>query len=161
MSEVKRELLLMAVRGLLEEAFTGRVPGLDFNFFVERDEGLGSVFDSLSAEEASVRLPGCSSVAAHMNHARFYLKVGNDIFEGGDDVTDWSVSWVRQTVDEAGWAEIRRELWAERERFLGRLEASSMDCIEEVGDAVMNVAHAAYHLGAVRTLKEAVKASRG
>lgn len=148
----------MAVRGLLSEAMTGRIPGLDSNFFVERDEGLLPVCEGLSAAEASVRLPGCSSVAAHVDHARYYMKLGNDFAEGWDGEMDWEGSWTRQVVDEESWAEILSGLRSEWERFSARLDQNDLSVIEEVGDAVVNVAHAAYHLGAVRTLIGGVRA---
>jgi hypothetical protein len=144
-------------QAILKETFSAIEAGADGTWFVQGNEGFYDAIDGLSAEEASVQLaPDVSSIAAHTDHTRYYLWTTNAYLRGESVVDDWPGSWKNQTVDEAQWQEIKAGLRHEVNTLLGsadKLFEEGKPCI----GAFANVAHAAFHLGAVRQLLRLVK----
>jgi hypothetical protein len=70
--------------------------------------------------------------------------------------TDWSLSWLVESVDETGWAELLARMKDEYRKLRGFIESA-----EEWGDAdrfggILSIlAHCSYHLGAIRQLMDA------
>jgi DinB superfamily len=140
-----------ATATLLREAFEG--PAGPSTYFIDNDKKAGffAVLDALSAAEASRPMrPGGPTVAGHAHHAGFHLDMSSAWLRGDREPRDWDVSWQVKTVDEPAWAALRRRL---RQQY-----ASLRDAIEkepsangvELATTIGAIAHAAYHLGAVR-----------
>lgn len=159
MSIFTRDAVLRSLLEVLAEGYEGpRDPR--GTWFVENaaDSGLFGTLRALSAEEASrAPGPGRRSVAAHAEHLRFSMDVTSRFIAGERVRVDWAESWSVQTVDERGWEELQASLRSEYER-LRRTIDEVQDWKELALTAVAGaLAHAAYHLGAVRQIALAVR----
>lgn len=139
---------------LFREAFEGRPDGQDYTWFVQGKEGLFDVLESLDAKRASRRVtPECSSVFAHLSHARYALWLSNSYVRGENPDSDWEGSWAKQKCTEEEWrqlkADMRREYADLVSYFNSRPEWPEQDWL--IG-AIALLPHMAYHLGAVRQL---------
>jgi hypothetical protein len=122
------------------------------------DRGLLRSLDTLSAEAASARPNGRSSVAAHVDHVRYGLSLLNR-WAGGEAnpwaTANWSESWTRVHVTDEEWAKLRANLRSEAQSWIeGAGREREMNEIELAG-VIGSVAHLAYHLGAIRQLAPA------
>ncbi|HEX6751590.1 MAG TPA: DinB family protein [Longimicrobium sp.] len=154
METLPREMVMKAVGMVLAEAYEGPQDPRG-TWFVNNaaDAGFLPTLDALSAEEASrPPHPGRSTVAAHAGHLRFSLEVSRRWVAGERGPFDWGQSWAVREVDDATWAELRagiRQEYASFRRALG--EAGELDFLAFAG-VLGAVAHAAYHLGAVKQM---------
>lgn len=122
------------------------------------DRGLLGSLDGLTAEAASARPNGRSSVAAHVDHVRYGLSLLNR-WVGGEKnpwaAADWSESWKRVRVSDDEWTSLRAGLRREAHAWMdGAGRERSVDDIALAG-MIGSVAHLAYHLGAIRQLAPA------
>jgi DinB family protein len=119
------------------------------------DPGLLASLDKLSAAAASATPGGGPSVAAHVDHLCYGLSLLNRWANGSPPPwpdMDWTASWRRNVVSDAGWRTLRDELRREAARWEEAL-ASRPDVSEvEAGWMAGSVAHVAYHLGAIRQI---------
>ena len=145
--------LATSLTALLSELVYGAKP--DGNFMLNAgDAGLLRALDELSAAEASQVVNGGSSIAAHVDHVAYYTRLMNR-WAAGDELwhgADWTASWRRTTVDEAGWAELRRSLADEVEKWMAVLKQPRDVNDRELATMIATVAHLAYHLGAIRQM---------
>ena len=90
---------------LLSEALYG--PRGDAFFLNSGDRGLVASLDALSAETASARPGGRSSVASHVEHLRYGLELLNREAKGESlwAIANWADAWTHQTVTEDQWRE--------------------------------------------------------
>ncbi|HVO40096.1 MAG TPA: hypothetical protein VMV03_13785 [Spirochaetia bacterium] len=140
---------LTQVLGVLAEAFEG--PRERWSYFTDtgRDSGLFGSLAKVDAAAAS-RVIGRTSIAAHVNHLIFGLHASARWVEGDRTTHSWTESWSVSQVDEAGWTRMREELraaYADMDRVI-RLFAIASE--EAMGGVLGALAHAAYHLGAIR-----------
>src|SRR5687767_2325201 len=118
------------------------------------DAGLLASLDRLSAADAS-RIPTghSSSIAAHADHLRYGLSLGNRWRRGDEQAfatANFKESWTRTTVNEEEWKQRRAELRREVDDWGGALkEEIPQDPVARAG-YVGSVVHLAYHLGAMR-----------
>jgi len=161
MNSINAEMLFRCVHTLLSELVDGPAPGQG-TWILDRDPsaGLAGTLDSLSAAEASRRIvPGESSIAGHANHLLFSLTLmnrwaaGENPFQGAD----WQGSWKLQTVDDAQWKNLRRELREQGHAWMDALNADKDWDEESLTGSLASLAHLAYHLGAIRNMLGAAK----
>ena len=159
MSEIPRETVLRAVLPVLAEAFAGPADPRSTHFLDNRpDVGLFGTLDALTAEQASTPVQdGGSTAAAHAEHLRFALEVSTRWLRGEREKADWNRSWEVREVDEAAWAELRGRLRGTYDAFVAAVHRHPMDT-ELLEGLVATVAHAAYHLGALRQIGKHVPA---
>ena len=132
--------------------------------YLDRGTSLFETLEGVSAEEAS-RPPGdgCATVAAHVEHVRFYLDVLNDVMRK-EEVTrvDWRDIWQRVR-------EVTPEEWDAQKRSLGesyqRVLATLRDYDGWLGEygisgSLAVLAHTAYHLGGIRQALRLIKSGR-
>jgi hypothetical protein len=152
MPDLSREAVLRAVMPILAEAYAGPANPRSTHFLNnEPDCGVFGTLDRLSAVEASTPPePGRPTVAAHAEHLRFSLDVSTRWLRGEHTHADWPGSWAVQTVDEAEWLRLRERLRDEYAQFLELIDARPEMDEELLAGIVGTVAHAAYHLGALR-----------
>jgi hypothetical protein len=134
---------------LLEETFE-QVQGI----YLDRGTSLFETLDTISAEEASRPVSAkCASIAAQVEHVRFYLQV---LLEGclqkkTTGRIDWEESWQLKEVTSDEWEALKKEL---RETYQGVLTAmKNLDTWEgedDIGASLAILAHTAYHLGEIR-----------
>ena len=139
---------------IFRESFEGVAPGSNGTWYVEGREAIFNSLSSISAEEASRILPGQrSTIGAHANHLCYYLSLFNANLRGEKPDADWSGSWAQQEFDEDGWRDVEIRTKSE---FAEAIEWYRSDTDFRNDDhavyAVANVAHAAFHLGAIRAL---------
>jgi hypothetical protein len=119
------------------------------------DRGLLRSLDTLSAEAASARPNGRSSVAAHVDHVRYGLSLLNR-WAGGEAnpwaTANWSESWTRVHVTDEEWAKLRANLRSEAQAWIEGAGRERDVGDVELGGVIGSVVHLAYHLGAIRQL---------
>jgi hypothetical protein len=137
---------------LLKETFEGAPPDVG-SAYLDKGAGLFTTLDQLTAEAASISVrPGAPSIAAHCEHARFYVVALQDFMRGATDKVDWGQSWLTHAVTPAEWDELKLELRGAYTTLIEHLQSISAWGDEEVGDAMAILVHTAYHLGAIRQL---------
>jgi len=137
---------LLAVLG---EAFEG--PPHESSYFTDSGaaSGLFGTLDGLSAADAS-RMMGGSSIAAHAHHASFAVHASEAWIRGDRSSQDWTQSWSVSTVDESAWSRLRKDLRARYAALRRTVESHALGSADAFGGAAGALAHAAYHLGAIR-----------
>jgi hypothetical protein len=93
-----------------------------------------------------------SSIAAHVDHIRFYLDVAQRSMRGeAVGEINWKESWRMQRVTPGEWEALKSHL---RQAYTGVLAAvkgqDAWDRPQDVTDSLAILAHTAYHLGAIR-----------
>ncbi|HET7233000.1 MAG TPA: DinB family protein [Longimicrobium sp.] len=154
METLPREMVMEAIGAILTEAYEGP-PDPSGTWFVNNaaDAGFFPTLDGLSADEASrAAAPGRSTVAAHAGHIRFGLEVSRRWVSGNRGPYDWHQSWAVSTVDEAAWAELRAGLRQEYAAFRRAIDEVHEWEESRFTGLLGNLAHAAYHLGAVKQM---------
>ena len=124
------------------------------------DRGLLASLDRLSAAAASATRGGGPSIAAHVDHLRYGLSLLNRWADGVPPPwpdMDWTASWRRNVVSEAGWRTLRDELRREATRWAEALGTPRDVSDVEAGWMAGSVAHLAYHLGAIRQIDRATR----
>ncbi len=142
---------------LLEETFASpQRPG--GSAYLDQRTGWYPTLESISAEQASTSLvPGGTTIAGHVDHARFHLETSLRYMAGSDERVDWAESWRVREVDEAAWAEVRSAFVETAERVQRSLLELTSWSDREVGGAFAVIAHCAYHLGAVRQILQVTR----
>jgi hypothetical protein len=147
---------------LFREAFEGRAPDASGTWFVEKDEAIFNSIRNLTAPQASLRVTGqLASIGAHVRHLNYYLWLFNEhVRNTAPASADWEASWAVQEFTDESWADMQKEL-AEEYAFTRNTLASVTEFPESsyVTPTLANIAHAAYHLGAIRALLPIVLAS--
>jgi hypothetical protein len=136
---------------MLHEAFAG--PAGPWTYFTDAAPGTGAfaTIGGVSAVEAS--LPGgpaMTTIAGHVHHLRSSLALSTRALGGEETSRDRSRSWTISTVDESGWVHLQAGLHRAYESFRVAVETRSAWDEDALGVAFGAVAHAAYHLGAIR-----------
>src|SRR5204863_1327288 len=119
------------------------------------DAGLLTSLNNLSASAASNSSAGGASIAAHVDHLRYGLSLMNRWGAGEKDPwadADWTASWRRTVVSDKEWKQLGADLRDETHRWLKSLGTSRPMNDVELNIFVGNVAHVAYHLGAIRQI---------
>ena len=149
MAVIGMKEIVEQVLGVLAEAFEG--PHESWSYFTDtgRDGGLFGTLDRLDARTASRRL-GRTSIAAHVNHVTFGLHASARWIEGDRTTHSLAESWTVSTVDDREWHRVREQLRAAYTDMRRVIEIFAMESEEAMAGAVGALAHAAYHLGAIR-----------
>jgi hypothetical protein len=123
--------------------------------FLDKDTALLNSISKLTARQASrSTVEGGSTIAGHVEHIRFYLRVINDYIDHKDiGKVDWRESWLCREVNEGQWQSLRENLAGNYRSLLAKSEAMS-DLADEnrFGGLVAIIAHTAFHLGAIRQM---------
>ncbi|MFF2449619.1 hypothetical protein ACFVSW_21480 [Neobacillus sp. NPDC058068] len=149
-------MLRESFKVLLKETFDG--PGGNGSWYTESKPGSGifGTIEKVSAEEASILVQG-TTIAAHIDHTRYYLWVANTCMKGDKPELDWSESWKISSVDESTWSRFKVELQNEYTTLLENINSlTTLD--EQTSNGILGaLAHSAYHLGAIRQMTKTVK----
>lgn len=159
METLPREMVMKALTDVMAEAYEGPADPRG-TWFVDNapDAGVFGVLDGISADGASrAPGPGRATLAAHAGHLRFSLEVSRRWISGERPRADWRESWAVSSVGEEEWRALKaalRDEYAELRRVL-----DAMPVFDPVSftSMVAALAHAAYHLGAMRQLALAVR----
>jgi len=155
------EDLSQALSTLLHEVLEG--PAASGAFVLNRtDKGLLGSLDALSADAASIRRDGHSSVAAHVEHLRYSLELLNQWARGEDpwSTANYAMSWQRDRVTGEQWKTLRNALRSEAHAWMSAA-ARHKDWNEQaMTEVIASVVHLAYHLGAIRQIAPATRGPR-
>ena len=140
---------------LLSEALYG--PRGDAFFLNSGDRGLIASLELLSADTASARPGGRSSVASHVEHLRYGFELLNLEAKGERLWADanWADAWTHQTVTEDEWRRLRADLARETQAWLEVMKQFPDWDDVGLGSAVGSIPHVTYHFGAIRQLAQA------
>ena len=133
---------------ILEETFE-RVDGI----YLDKGTSLFETLDSITAAEASRPLSKhCASIAAQVNHVRYYMEVlAAYMRQQPPEVVDWVASWRMAPVSNAEWDALRERLRDTYQQVRGLFESIDVwDGDEDISGAMAIVVHTAYHLGEIR-----------
>ncbi len=131
----------------LEEA-TNDVHG----FFLDKGDSLYETLAGITAEQASLPLgPGSGTIAAKVNHIRFYVDVVLKNAAAGEFIpADWESSWAVETVTDEEWAALVEGLQTTFTNFQELAKVNDQWPEPVLGGAFGVVIHTAYHLGEIR-----------
>jgi len=149
-TDIAKNDFLNSILYLLRETFEGSPEGVG-SAYLDRGVGVFATIEKLSAEEAS-RPVNRITIAAHIEHAKFYLDSLREFMTGRTEKINWDDSWLIETVNDAEWNELRQSVRAAYEKVsetFARVEDWNED---NIGEAMAILAHTAYHLGAIRQI---------
>jgi hypothetical protein len=151
MTEMPSAEIVNVLARLLREAFAG-APG-PWTYFTDTGPGSGllGTVDALSAAQASLESgPGGTTVAGHVHHVCSSLALSVRELQGQSVSRDRTQSWTVSVVDDAAWADLRARLRREYRDATMAVETVAEWNEDRLATAFGAVAHAAYHLGAIR-----------
>ena len=144
-----------ALSNILTEIFDGP-PGQEAYLLNPGDPGLLSQLDTIEASAASKRrMPGNTTIAAHIDHLHFGLSMLNRWAEGEANPwadADWNASWQRTTVSEDQWQALRAGLRHEAGKWRNVVASRTSWDDTAAAAALSTAAHTAYHVGAIRQI---------
>jgi len=147
--------MLDQMEELLRETFEGAKPG-EGTQYVDREGAIRQTLAALTAAQASRSRDGHPSIAGHVRHMAFHLRVSYEWIRGDHSKRDWIGSFQPFEVDDAAWEALKDELERERRAFIDVMRALPDAGVIENGAGMGTIAHLAYHLGAVRQLRHEV-----
>jgi len=141
----------------LEETFS-RIRGI----YLDKRTSLYETLEGVSAAEASRAISkNSATIAAQVEHVRFYLDVLDEFMRTGiDKKNNWREIWetVREVTPEQ-WEDIKRRLRQSHERVLVTINShDTWDGEHDISAALAILAHTAYHLGGIRQALGAIRA---
>ena len=154
------------VNGLLDvlrEACEGGKPGEGTAFLDgtkadgSGNHGLFATLAGLTAAQASDPTPLGLSVAAHASHTAFHMESGVRWVLGDRTPADWPGSFEPRVVDEAGWEALRSRVRAAYDGVVSLARGNPAWDEDSAGGLASFLAHAAYHLGAIRQTVKLVR----
>ena len=154
MKTINQEDFTTALSILFRETFEG-MPTAEEQVYLAHDTGIFATLGKISAEKASTQFNG-ATIAAHSEHARFYIELLDNYLNKNMRVVDFKQSWRVTTVSENDWDDLRENLskvYRKTSETLAKNEDWGLDTITV---AMGIVAHTAYHLGAIRQMAKAV-----
>ncbi len=115
--------------------------------------GLLETLEPLDALTASRSiLTNGSTIAAHVHHLWFCMGVINRRLESNPESTDWNEEWAIREIDDEAWLRLKANLRGEFDRTVRWLELSAEGDAAQFNLVMEGIAHAAYHVGAVRQI---------
>jgi hypothetical protein len=146
-----------ALLACLDETFSS-VRGI----YLDKGTTLYETLDAISAEEASRAIsPKSATIAAQVEHIRFYLDVLDDYMRTGVDKTNnWREIWETiSAVTPDEWEDMKRRLRASHERAMTTINSfEKWDGKYDIAGALSILVHTAYHLGGIRQALGAIRA---
>ncbi len=149
MTTISHDAAIEHLLAVLAEAFEG--PKQNWSYFTDAgaESGLFGTLAPLNAETAS-RVWGGTTIAAHVHHVRFALAASAAWIAGDRSNRDWQESWSINVLDDAAWRRLQQQLRGDYDALRKAISNHASASAESIGGAVGSVAHAAYHLGAIR-----------
>jgi hypothetical protein len=140
---------MQTVFELLEETFEQH-----HGIYLDKGTSLFETLDAISAEEASRPVSEtCASIAAHVEHTRFYIEVMEEVLSGNDHGNwDWGDIWRRvEAVTPEEWEASKQGLRQDYQRVLKRIQSlEPWEGEDDIGVALAILTHSAFHLGQIR-----------
>lgn len=147
---ITRDDFLKEILFVLRETFEGSPEG-EGSAYLDNRIGVLPTLDALSAAQVSTYF-GETTIAAHTEHAKFYLDRICEFLRGRDEKVNWEQSWLIETVNDEEWKNLRDAVKKSYENVLRTFAEIETWNTNNIGDAVAIIAHSAYHLGAIRQM---------
>ena len=138
----------MELFAILDETFE-RVGGI----YLDKGTSLFETLATVTAAEASQPISTqCASIAAQVNHVRYYLEVlSGYMCQQPPQSVNWDASWRVTTVSPEEWEALRQSLRDTYQQVRALFESiEAWDGEEDISGALAIVIHTAYHLGEIR-----------
>jgi hypothetical protein len=152
-TEITKDAFLKSLAYLLRETFEGSPP--EGSAYLDRGVGIFNTIHKLSAAQVSREINEIT-IAAHTEHAKFYLDRLCEFIGGRTEKVNWEQSWLIETFNEEEWNALRDGVRKSYENALRCLAGNENWSEDNVGMAMGMLAHTAYHLGAIRQIAKAV-----
>ena len=126
-----------------------------FGIYLDKGTSLLETLESFSAARASTPThPGGPSIAGHVGHVCFYIRILRDYMSGVKHKgLDWNQSWHLSAVSDSEWDVLRGQLRDDYDQVLNEIRAiSDWNSEDRFGGAMAIIVHTAYHLGAIRQM---------
>lgn len=125
-------------------------------FLNPSQSGFVGELGEVTAKQASREpAPGRKTIASHASHINYHLTLLNRFAQGEPNpfaTADWNESWVVTSVSESAWDDLRGDLRRNAEAWIDFVRQPRPWNKIQLAGAFASVAHAAYHLGAVRQM---------
>jgi hypothetical protein len=144
---------------LIEETFSKQ-----HGMYLDKGTTLYETLEGVTADEASRSAsPTTATIAAQVEHVRFYLDVLDEIIRTGnyEKKYNWREIWetVREVTPEQ-WDDLKRRLHESHDRVMTTINSfENWDGPYDIGGAMSIVAHTAYHLGGIRQALGVIRAN--
>jgi hypothetical protein len=112
--------------------------------------GVLGTIAQITASQASAKSAGRNTIAAHVNHLLFGLRLINAITSGNEPNFNWELSWAVQSVDESQWDVLRQALESEYRQMIISFDGLNVSDEDTLTGCMAVPAHSAYHLGAIK-----------
>lgn len=152
---INKDDFLKDILLILRETFEGSPEG-EGSAYLDRGVGVFATLEKLSAADVSREI-GETTIAAHTEHAKFYLDRICEFINGRTEKVNWEQSWLIETVNETEWNFLREGVRKSYENVLRCFAEVKTWNQDNIGDAVAIIAHTAYHLGAIRQIIKLVQ----
>ena len=157
--QIPVERLKSTLLQFIDETFS-HVHGM----YLDKGTTLYETLDGITAAEASRAAgPQSATIAAQVEHVRFYLDVLDEIIKTKnlEKKYNWREIWetVREVTPEQ-WEDLKRRLHESHDRVMATINSfENWDGEYEIGGAISIIAHTAYHLGGIRQALGVIRAS--
>jgi hypothetical protein len=126
-----------------------------YGIYLDKGTSLFETLEGISYGQASrATNDRCATLAAQVNHVRFYLDVlERYMLEKPREKVDWQSSWQITTVTAEEWEGLKSDLRDSYARVRATMEGfDSWDNDQRLGGALAVIVHTAHHLGEIRQM---------
>jgi hypothetical protein len=129
--------------------------------YLDKNTSLFETLDTITAAAASLPVSErCASIAAQVEHTRFYIDVMEQVMLGDDPKVDWDEIWrTVEAVTPDEWEASKNRLKASYQRVRSLMDGfGGWEGENQAGGAMATLVHTAFHLGQIRQALCTVKA---
>ena len=153
MENINAEQFRNAIFALFKETFEGSPAEAGGSIYLDRGIGVFPTVSSLNVENASLASSiQSATIAAHIEHLRYYLEVLDKYLHDEEVKSDWSIAWKIKEVSETELAEIKESLQLEYEKVTKSFAEITDWNEDKMTSAIAIISHSAYHLGSIRQI---------
>ena len=158
-AQIPIERLTKPLLRCLDETFSN-VNGI----YLDKGTTLFETLKTISAEEASQRIsPNTATIAAQVEHVRFYLDVLDTYMRTLEDSTNnWKEIWETvNSVTPAEWENTKSRLRNSYSNVMKTINSfENWDGKYDIAGALSVLTHTAYHLGGIRVTLGVIRAGK-
>lgn len=150
MKTINQDDFKAALSILFRESFEG-MPTREEQVFLDFDAGIFRTLGKLTAEQASREI-NSNTIAAHAEHARFYIELLDNYLNKDFRIFDFKQSWRIKTVNEDEWDVLRENMSKIYRKVTETLQKTDEWGLDAITVAMGIVSHTIYHLAAIRQM---------
>ena len=154
MKTINAEDFTTAISILFRETFEG-VPTAAEHVYLAPRTGIFATLGKITAAQASTEI-NQTTIAAHSEHARFYIELLDNYLNKNMRVVDFGQSWRINKVSDDEWDDLRERLAEIYRKNAETFERHQKWTLDSITVALGIIAHTAYHLGAIRQMLKEV-----